>query len=81
MVINFLGKPQFYVKILPPLSQIRVGVYSIMALLHLVEKMDLSVEEVDKYTGPALGRPKSATFRTTDVVGSGHYDQCSRWII
>jgi 3-hydroxyacyl-CoA dehydrogenase len=38
-------------------------------VLHLVEKMDLSVEEVDKFTGPALGRPKSATFRTTDVVG------------
>ncbi len=31
--------------------------------------MDLTVEEVDKYTGPALGRPKSATFRTTFVVG------------
>ena len=40
-----------------------------MALLHLVGKMDLTVEEVDKYTGPALGRPKSATFRTSDIVG------------
>ncbi len=55
-----------------------------MALLHLVEKMDLTVEEVDKFTGPALGRPKSATFRTTDVVGldtmikvaNGLYDNC-----
>jgi len=55
-----------------------------MSLLHLVEKMDLTVEEVDKFTGPALGRPKSATFRTTDVVGldtmikvaNGLYDNC-----
>jgi 3-hydroxyacyl-CoA dehydrogenase len=47
----------------------RVGVYSIMALFHLVEEMGLTVEEVDKLTGPVLGRPKSATFRTCDVVG------------
>src|SRR5690606_25575144 len=39
------------------------------ALTHLVEQMGLSVEEVDKYTGPAMGHPKSATFRTADVVG------------
>src|SRR5690606_35768014 len=47
----------------------RIGVYSMLALSHLVEKMDLSVEEIDKYTGPAMGHPKSATFRTADVVG------------
>jgi 3-hydroxyacyl-CoA dehydrogenase len=40
-----------------------------MALFHLVKEMDLTVEEVDKLTGPVLGRPKSATFRTCDVVG------------
>src|SRR5690606_33075259 len=43
--------------------------YSMLALTHLVEKLNLSVEEVDKYTGPAMGHPKSATFRTADVVG------------
>jgi 3-hydroxyacyl-CoA dehydrogenase len=64
-----LGKTTVLCKDTPAFIANRVGVYSIMALLHLVEKMDLSVEEVDKYTGPALGRPKSATFRTTDVVG------------
>ncbi|PJF32788.1 MAG: 3-hydroxyacyl-CoA dehydrogenase, partial [Phototrophicales bacterium] len=47
----------------------RIGVYSIMALFHLVKEMDLTVEEVDKLTGPVIGRPKSATFRTCDVVG------------
>ncbi len=66
---KFLGKTTVLCKDTPAFIANRVGVSSIMSLLHLVEKMDLSVEEIDKYTGPALGRPKSATFRTTDVVG------------
>lgn len=66
---KFLGKTTVLCKDTPAFIANRVGVYSIMALLHLVEKMDLTVEEVDKFTGPVLGRPKSATFRTTDVVG------------
>lgn len=66
---QFLGKTTVLCKDTPAFIANRVGVYSIMSLLHLVEKMDLKVEEVDKYTGPVLGRPKSATFRTTDVVG------------
>jgi 3-hydroxyacyl-CoA dehydrogenase len=66
---KFLGKTTVLCKDTPAFIANRVGVYSIMSLLHLVEKMDLTVEEVDKFTGPALGRPKSATFRTTDVVG------------
>lgn len=66
---QFLGKTTVLCKDTPAFIANRVGVYSIMALLHLVQEMDLTVEEVDKFTGPALGRPKSATFRTTDVVG------------
>ena len=66
---RFLGKTTVLCKDTPAFIANRIGVYSIMALLHLVEKMGLTVEEVDKFTGPALGRPKSATFRTTDVVG------------
>ncbi|WP_432711685.1 3-hydroxyacyl-CoA dehydrogenase NAD-binding domain-containing protein [Pedobacter sp.] len=81
---KFLGKTTVLCKDTPAFIANRVGVYAIMALLHLVEKMDLTVEEVDKFTGPALGRPKSATFRTTDVVGldtmikvaKGLYDNC-----
>ncbi|MEJ5961522.1 3-hydroxyacyl-CoA dehydrogenase/enoyl-CoA hydratase family protein [Pedobacter immunditicola] len=81
---KFLGKTTVLCKDTPAFIANRVGVYSIMSLLHLVEKMDLTVEEVDKFTGPALGRPKSATFRTTDVVGldtmikvaNGLYDNC-----
>ncbi|WP_158798310.1 3-hydroxyacyl-CoA dehydrogenase/enoyl-CoA hydratase family protein [Pedobacter sp. L105] len=66
---KFLGKTTVLCKDTPAFIANRVGVYAIMALLHLVEKLDLTVEEVDKFTGPALGRPKSATFRTSDVVG------------
>lgn len=81
---KFLGKTTVLCKDTPAFIANRIGVYSIMSLLHLVEKMELSVEEVDKFTGPALGRPKSATFRTTDVVGldtmikvsKGLYDNC-----
>lgn len=66
---KFLGKTTVLAKDTPAFIANRVGVYGIMSLLHLVDKMDLTVEEVDKLTGPVLGRPKSATFRTTDVVG------------
>lgn len=65
----FLGKSTVLCKDTPAFIGNRVGVYSMLALSHLVEKMGLSVEEVDKYTGPAMGHPKSATFRTADVVG------------
>ena len=65
----FLGKTTVLCKDTPAFIANRVGVYGIMSLFHLVEKMGLTVEEVDKLTGPVLGRPKSATFRTCDVVG------------
>ena len=65
----YLGKTTVLCKDTPAFIANRIGVYSIMALLHLVQKMGLSVEEVDKFTGTILGRPKSATFRTSDVVG------------
>lgn len=66
---KFLGKKTVLCKDTPAFIANRVGVYAIMALFHVVEEMDLTVEEVDKLTGPVLGRPKSATFRTCDVVG------------
>lgn len=66
---RFLGKKTVLCKDTPAFIANRVGVYSIMALFHAVNEMDLTVEEVDKLTGPVLGRPKSATFRTCDVVG------------
>ncbi len=65
----FLGKTTVLCKDTPAFIANRIGVYGIMSLFHLIEKMGLTVEEVDKLTGPVLGRPKSATFRTCDVVG------------
>lgn len=65
----YLGKTVVHCKDTPAFIANRVGVFGILALFHLVEKMGLTVEEVDKLTGPVLGRPKSATFRTCDVVG------------
>ncbi|MCX6182566.1 MAG: 3-hydroxyacyl-CoA dehydrogenase NAD-binding domain-containing protein [Bacteroidetes bacterium] len=64
-----LGKTTVQCKDTPAFIANRIGVFSIMSLFHLVEEMGLSIDEVDKLTGPALGRPKSATFRTCDVVG------------
>jgi 3-hydroxyacyl-CoA dehydrogenase len=66
---KILGKKTVLCKDTPAFIANRVGVYAIMALFHTVEDLDLSIEEVDKLTGPVLGRPKSATFRTCDVVG------------
>ncbi len=66
---RFLGKETVLCKDTPAFIANRVGVYSIIALFHIVEEMGLTVDEADKLTGPIIGRPKSATFRTCDVVG------------
>jgi 3-hydroxyacyl-CoA dehydrogenase len=66
---KFLGKTTVLCKDTPAFIANRIGVFGIMSLFHIVEQMNLSIEEVDKLTGPVLGRPKSATFRTADVVG------------
>lgn len=66
---RMLGKNTVLCKDTPAFIANRVGVFSIQALFHTVLDMGLTVEEVDKLTGPAMGRPKSATFRTCDVVG------------
>lgn len=66
---KILGKQVVICKDTPAFIANRVGVFAIQALFHTVAEMDLSVEAVDKLTGPIMGRPKSATFRTCDVVG------------
>lgn len=66
---KFLGKTAVVAKDTPAFIGNRIGIFGIMSLFHLVREMGLSVEEVDKLTGPVIGRPKSATFRTVDVVG------------
>jgi 3-hydroxyacyl-CoA dehydrogenase len=80
----YLGKTTVLCKDTPAFIANRIGVYGIMALFGLVDKMGLTIDEVDALTGPIIGRPKSATFRTADVVGidtlvkvaKGVYDNC-----
>ncbi|OYQ39662.1 3-hydroxyacyl-CoA dehydrogenase/enoyl-CoA hydratase family protein [Flavobacterium aurantiibacter] len=66
---KFLGKTPITTKDTPAFIGNRIGIFGIQSLFHLVKEMGLTVEEVDKLTGPVIGRPKSATFRTVDVVG------------
>ena len=81
---QFLGKTPVVAKDTPAFIGNRIGVFGIQSLFHIVQSLKLSVEEVDKLTGPIIGRPKSATFRTVDVVGldtlahvaNGIYENC-----
>ncbi|AXT54337.1 3-hydroxyacyl-CoA dehydrogenase/enoyl-CoA hydratase family protein [Aquimarina sp. AD1] len=66
---QFLGKTSVVAKDTPAFIGNRIGIFSIMSLFHMVKDMGLTIEEVDKLSGPVIGRPKSATFRTVDVVG------------
>ncbi|WP_321306586.1 3-hydroxyacyl-CoA dehydrogenase/enoyl-CoA hydratase family protein [Marinifilum fragile] len=66
---RFLGKSVVNCKDTPAFIANRVGVYSMMSVFHLIDEFGFTVEEIDKLTGPIIGRPKSATFRTCDVVG------------
>ena len=81
---KFLGKDMVLCKDTPAFIANRIGVASILSLFHLVKELDLTVEEVDSFSGPIIGRPKSATFRTCDLVGldtlihvaNGVYENC-----
>ena len=81
----YLGKTTVLAKDTPAFIANRIGVFGIMAIFQLVEKSGLTIDEVDALTGPIIGRPKSATFRTADVVGidtlvkvaKGVYENCA----
>ena len=66
---KYLGKKSVLAKDTPAFIGNRIGIFSIMSLFHMVKDMGMTIEEVDKLTGPVIGRQKSATFRTVDVVG------------
>ena len=66
---RILGKTTVLCKDTPAFIANRVGVFAIQELFYIVDQMELTVGEVDFLTGPIMGRPKSATFRTCDVVG------------
>ncbi|MBN8260795.1 MAG: 3-hydroxyacyl-CoA dehydrogenase/enoyl-CoA hydratase family protein [Xanthomonadales bacterium] len=64
-----LGKGVVYAKDTPNFIGNRIGVFSILSVIHHTHAFGLGFDEVDGLTGPLLGRPKSATYRTSDVVG------------
>jgi 3-hydroxyacyl-CoA dehydrogenase len=80
----YLGKTTVLAKDTPAFIANRIGVFGIMSIFGLVDKLKLSIDEIDALTGPIIGRPKSATFRTADVVGidtlvkvaKGVYENC-----
>ena len=65
----YLGKTSVLCKDTPAFIGNRVGVWGLLKVIDSMNKFDLNVDEVDKLTGPVIGRPKSATFRTSDLVG------------
>jgi len=65
----YLGKTTVLAKDTPAFIANRIGVFGIMAIFNSMQKLGLTIDEVDALTGPIIGRPKSATFRTADVVG------------
>ncbi len=81
---KFLGKTTVLAKDTPAFIANRIGVYGLMAIFGLMDSLNMSIDEVEALTGPLIGRPKSATFRTADVVGidtlvkvaKGVYDNC-----
>src|SRR5450631_3644889 len=64
-----LGKGVVFAKDTPNFIGNRIGTFSVLNVMRLMQEMDLSVDDVDALTGPAVGWPRSATFRTIDLVG------------
>ena len=65
----YLGKTTVLAKDTPAFIANRIGVLGIMAIFKLMDRLELTIDEIDSLTGPVIGRPKSATFRTADIVG------------
>lgn len=68
-LVTYLGKGVIRAKDTPNFIANRIGVFSMLAVIHHAKAFDLGFDLADKLTGSLIGRPKSATFRTADVVG------------
>lgn len=68
-LVTRLGKGVIYAHDTPNFVANRIGVFGMLAALHHSRELKLAPDKVDALTGPLIGRPKSATFRTMDVVG------------
>jgi len=66
---RMLGKGVVYCKDTPNFIANRIGSYGFLKVIHLMVELGLEIDEVDELTGPIVGRPRSATFRTSDLVG------------
>src|SRR5262249_14674075 len=64
-----LGKGVVAAKDTPGFIANRIGVYGLLRILEVLAAGEYTIEDIDAITGPALGRPKSATFRTMDIAG------------
>src|ERR1700720_2848035 len=64
-----LGKGVVIAKDTPNFIANRIGTYAMLNVLKQMQALEMTIEEVDACTGPAIGQPKSATFRTADIVG------------
>lgn len=73
-----LGKGTVRAKDVPGFIANRLGVYGMVLALRMLDEFELSIDEVDALTGPALGRAKSATFRTADLTGLDVLDHVAR---
>ncbi|MEX2179009.1 MAG: 3-hydroxyacyl-CoA dehydrogenase/enoyl-CoA hydratase family protein [Gemmatimonadaceae bacterium] len=73
-----LGKGTIRAKDVPGFVANRLGVYGMVLALRMLDEFDLSIDEVDALTGPALGRARSATFRTADLTGLDVLDHVAK---
>ena len=67
---RFLGKETVLCKDTPAFIANRVGVYAMAKIFQLTQELGLTIEEVDKLTGSAIGRPNTGTFKLSDLVGN-----------